>query len=358
MCLCHAAIAATLFAGTTAQAGSMSVRAEGPDWFKVLNLDRSWNIVLEGEIDTGAPARVAEALRQAGSDGADVFISSPGGNLLAGMQIGRLIRQTGGNTHIGTLAADPSNTFGGKPGVKRVPGRCLSACSLAFLGGVYRYATKGSEYGVHRFSSSSGPLESDLDTGQIVAATVAAYIREMEVDPALFDLMVREGKDRILTLSNAELTRLNVINNGRRTPEWSIDVVEGGQYLRGLQQTVYGQGKAVLFCDNGRIHYQSYYRVGEEKAKSLASGGWYHSLLVGNTTLPLPAPGLAIATGDEIATHFSLTQDQAMAIASSPSMGHAMQLSREAPTFLGYRIDIPESASKKVSTFIRNCFRP
>lgn len=191
------AFAATLIISAAAHGANMSVRVEQPDWYKVLSGDKSWNIVLEGVIDSGAPARVAEALRKAGSDGADVFISSPGGNLFAGMQIGRLIRKARANTHIGTLAADPSNSFAGRPGVKHVPGPCFSACALAFLGGVYRFSTKGSQFGVHRFSSSSGPTSGDLDTAQIVAAAVGTYIREMDVDPGLFDLMVQQGKDAI-----------------------------------------------------------------------------------------------------------------------------------------------------------------
>lgn len=339
-----------------AQAGVMSVQADKPDWFKVLNGNASWNIVLDGEIDSGAAARVAEALRSTGSDRADVYINSPGGNLLVGMQIGRLIRQAGASTWIGTLARDTANTFAGKAGVKHVAGHCYSACSLAFLGGVYRYAGKDDEYGVHRFSSGASPTTGDLDAAQVVSAAVGAYIREMDVDPALFDFMVERGKDSIRLLTDAELTRLNVVNNGRQKAEWSIEIVEGGQYLRGVQDTVHGRGKAVLLCQKGRIYYYSFYQAGIERAKSLVSGGWYHSLLVDGKSIALADPARAKASGDEISAEFPLTRDQAMSIASSSSMGHAMQLGRDAPTFVGYQIDIPASASRKVSTFLRNCF--
>jgi len=104
----------------------------------------------------------------------------------------------------------------GRKAVKAKPGYCYSACTLAFLGGVYRYMPQGSEYGVHRFSSRSGPTESDLDTTRVVSAAVTAYIRDMDVDPALFDLMVQKGKDRIRILSDAELVRLDVVNTGRK----------------------------------------------------------------------------------------------------------------------------------------------
>lgn len=92
-------------------------------------------------------------------------------------------------------------------------------------------------------------------------------------------------------------------------------------------------------------------------ANSIASGGWFHSLLVDDKTLPLPEPARISATGSEIYTVFSLTSEQALAIASSSSMGHAMQRARDAPVFVGYQIDIPGASSGKVHTFIRNCLR-
>ncbi len=342
---------------TAVFASSMSVRAEPPVFVKLLNQNTAWNIFLEGEIDSGAPARVAEALKKAGSDGADVYINSPGGNLLAGIQIGQLIRKAGANTRIGSIEPDPSEIITGKLGIKYLPGYCMSACSLAFLGGVYRYANEGSKYGVHRFSSGALPETNDLDVAQVISAAVSAYIREMGVDTALFELMVQKGKDDIRILSATELTQLNVVNNGRQKAEWSIEATNGGQYLRGVQDSVYGKSKAVLPCYDGRMYYYSFYQTGPEKAASIAAGEWVHSLFVNDAVIPLPNPIQANADGDEVAVLFSLTREQAMAIASSSSMGHAMQWARDAPTFVGYRIDIPPLASQKVSTFIRNCFQ-
>jgi len=339
---------------TTAHGQVMSVHAEPPDWYKVLNNDKSWNIILDGVIDREAPARVAEALRKAGSDGADVIINSAGGNLVAGIQIGRVIRQAGANTRIGTLALNTRDPFGGARGVEHRLGNCLSACALAFLGGVYRFANEGSKFGVHRFSSTSAPTTADLDVGQVISAAIVAYIREMDVDPELFDLMVGSGKDEISILSAADLRRLNVINDGRKRPDWTIEVVEGFQYLRGVQDTMYGRGKAVLLCYRRTLDFYSFYLAGI-KSKSLASGNWKHSLLVNGRSMALPAPTKATATNGELFAHFVLSREQAAAIAASSSMGHAMQLGRDAPTFFGYQIDIPSSSATRVSTFIRNC---
>ena len=349
--------AAAFFLTLATCANALTVRAERPDWFKALNQNSAWNITLHGAIDADSPRLVAEALKKAGTDGADIYFDSQGGNLLAGMKIGRMIRQAGANTHIGKLVPDPGNTFAGKAGVKSLPGNCYSACTLAYLGGVYRYTDEKSQFGVHRFSSAKGPADTDLDTAQILSAAISNYIREMDVDPGLFDLMVQEGKDGIRVLNSRELTRLNVVNNGRKRPQWSIEAVDGGMYVRGVQDSIYGQGKVVLYCENHEMLFQSYYQAGPARATSIQSGGWYHSLLVDGDPLPLSDPFHIKASGAEIATMFLLTESQVLAIAAGTSVGHAMQLARDAPTFVGYNVDIPPESTQRVRTYIRNCLR-
>jgi hypothetical protein len=344
-----------LISTSLAYAGVMSIRAERPDLLKVLNGDSSWNVMMSGEIDAGAAARLEGVLRTVGGDGADIYINSPGGSLLAGMQIGRLIRKAGATTRIGTLSLDKEGSLGGKAFVKHVNGFCHSACSLAFLGGLYRYADSGDMYGVHRFSSSSSPSSNDMDAAQVISAAVAAYIREMDVDPALFDYMVERGKDGIRILTTKELTLLNVVNNGRQRPIWSIESIEEGLYLRGVQETVYGRGKAAFLCSKGRVVYLSLYQAGATRAREIASGRWYHSVLVDGKSLPLDQRTTARATGDEISTEIPLSREQTLAIASSASVGHAMQITRDAPSFVGYTINIPSAESVKVSSFLKNC---
>lgn len=211
--------AITLFSAAV-HASTLSIRVEPPAAFKAIRKNPAWNLVLEGEIDPAAPGRVAAALKKAGPGGAEVYINSPGGNLFAGMAIGRLLRRARANTHVGTLVADPSRAalarLAGRPAVKVLPGHCYSACSLAFLGGVRRSVPRGSAYGVHRFFSGPG-RESDVKTSQAAAAAVTAYIRDMGADPRLFDLMLGKASNAIRTLSTQELLRLRVVTSATVT---------------------------------------------------------------------------------------------------------------------------------------------
>ena len=341
----------------SAHAGAMTIRVESPDSFKVLSQIPRVNIFLEGEIDAGAPARLAPVLKRAEETGADVYLDSPGGSLLAGMEIGRMLRRAGANTHVGSAVIQkPDPRYPGAQLMDALPGGCYSSCALAFLGGVYRFMNDGSKYGVHRFSRDARPSPEDLESAQVISAAVGAYIREMGAAPEVFDLMVQAGKDSIRVLTPTELTRLNVINKGRMAPEWSIEAIEGAQYLRGFQDTVHGYGKAVFACSSNGAVLMSFYEAGTKRANEIARGHWEHSLLLGTTMTPLPVPDKISVVGDEIQTQFDLDNIQVTAIASSSSFGHAMQLSREAPVFVGYQIDIPQGkTSQKVGSFLRNC---
>jgi hypothetical protein len=104
-------------------------------------------VYLDGPIDAGAADRLSGAL-----DGLDgkiaVWLNSPGGNLFAGMQMGRTIRRHGAWTYIidhRTLR----------------PGECYSACGLTFLGGVYRFNDNAGRYGVHRASLTGDPASNE-----------------------------------------------------------------------------------------------------------------------------------------------------------------------------------------------------
>lgn len=309
------------------------------------HIDAQTFIYLDGEIDAAAPKRLSQALSTVQPGAIWITLNSPGGNLFAGMELGRIIRKYGASTSIGRRG---SKKFQGQPGV------CYSACSLAYLGGLFRYINKGSVYGVHRVSSAVGPKATDLDVGQILSAAISSYIRDMGADPGLFDLMVKAGADDIYLLSAQEAEYLHVVNNGRMPPEWSIEVVPGGMYLKGVQETVYGVGKAIFNCDQGYLIFHSVYQAGD-KAGLITKGGWVHSLMIDDDILPLPAPFRLENVNGFVNASFTLTAPQLRRVISAKKIGHAMQLSREAPTFVGYQVEIDGKSTKRIRDFIENC---
>jgi len=303
-----------------------------------------WDVFVSGDIDKNSPEKFRKSVENI-HNVVYVHLDSPGGNLISGMEIGRIIRKLGFSTYVNKQI----------PGTdKTQKGECYSACALTFLGGNFRFIDKESIYGVHRFynENSLQPSKDDLDTGQILTTAIANYINEMGVNSSLMNLIVSVGKNEMYVLSNDEIKSLEVTNDGRLKPEWTIESVEGGQYLKGLQYTSYGLGKTIFYCNpNKSISILSVYEFGEEPMKR-----WVHSLIIDDKTYHLnPIGEVKIYSNGFINTNFNLTPELARLIYKSQSFGHAMQMTVDAPTFKGYRVEIPENKRPMIKNFIENC---
>lgn len=305
---------------------------------------KNYTFQLDGPIDAGAASRLRSHLQAIKGGQVTYWLNSPGGSMTAGMELGRIIRQTGIFTNVGRYRGEDSRS---------TPGGCYSSCALAFLGGRYRYLENDSEYGVHRFSRTNTSIH-DLDDAQVISANVAAYIREMDVDPALFDLMTRTSKDQIYVLTKKQLTDLNVINNGRLRSKWSIEAIDNTMYLRGLQETVWGIGKALFVCGRGVI-FNSFAPVSKEQADSMIRGEWVHSLVADSNVMPIAPIGKWRYDGYYLNIQFLLTPSQVQNMMKAKTIGHAIQVNRDAPTFVGYNIEIPTDQSQKINAFLKNC---
>jgi hypothetical protein len=121
---------------------------------------------------------------------------------------------------------------------------------MAFLGGEFRYWTEGSVYGVHRFFWKSHS-ENDAALAQIVSAALIEYIRSMGVDTKIFALASQAGSTEIVTPSHDLLLALNVVNDGRKPSNWTIESLPQALYLKGEQETDNGMNKFMLACPAG-----------------------------------------------------------------------------------------------------------
>jgi len=217
-----------------------------------------WDIFANGVIDMKAASRLSEVIKEnAIPDRSNIILNSPGGNLFAGMELGKVIRMHQLRTYIGVQGDLVKN--GMIRYYKQKPGICVSACALSFLGGPFRYMTSGKQangggqsiYGVHRFYSDNGSLNSDQ--AQIVSAAVLQYIRDMGVNEELFTEMTKAGKDELDILPEKQLEELGVVNNGIGKTEWTIRSVDQGLYLRGARDTVYVTQKLMFFCQRHQL---------------------------------------------------------------------------------------------------------
>jgi hypothetical protein len=116
-----------------------------------------------------------------------VVFESDGGNLIAGLHIGRLIHQKKFSTFV------PANL------------RCASACAIAWLGGVRRFMGAGARIGFHAAFDARSKQESGAAN-----ALVGAFLKEIGLDyPAVF--YITQAPPQSMTwLSMEDAARLGI----------------------------------------------------------------------------------------------------------------------------------------------------
>lgn len=214
--------------------------------FKFL-VGNAWAIYLNGKIDLKAGVRLEEYVEQKDvPNNSFVFLNSPGGSLFGGMELGTVIRKHRFRTDVGIRKDDPSHIFSSDPG------GCYSACTLAFMGGVFRFLQKGSHFGIHRFAFVS-PQSNGMDVAQVASAAVVAYLRSMDIDTDLFTLSTAAGPDEIFEPSLDELKKLNVVTDGFNKPTWSIESNNGILYLKGERDRFTASTSLFFFVHHNHV---------------------------------------------------------------------------------------------------------
>ncbi len=140
-------------------------------------------LALQGRILPGDAARFRAALARSGP--VSLFVlNSPGGAVLDGRDIARMIRARSGSTLVPARAV------------------CASACFLLFAAGREKYAEPGAMIGVHSASvSGGGENTSTLGTTTLMAREAAAY----GVPAAITGRMVTTQPGQMAWLNRAEL---------------------------------------------------------------------------------------------------------------------------------------------------------
>ena len=136
-----------------------------------------------------------------------LFINSRGGNVVASMTFGHIMRELRVAGVIGRFDS------GGQAGP--VVGECLSACVYAMMGAVRRIAPPGSEVALHRMSiveSEGGVWGAQAHVTRSFAdapmvAVLAKYASRMGVNPALVRAAELLPPDTMHVLTRDEMRR-------------------------------------------------------------------------------------------------------------------------------------------------------
>ncbi len=238
-------------------------------------------VYLYGRIDEGAPQRF-QRLVQSGriSPGSDVYLSSREGDIAAGMELGRLIRNGGMATHLGA----PRKTWPGA-GHSRTA-LCIDACAYAFFGGLYRWAPSGSDrLGFTRPVAGS--------------AQARTYLQSMQVDPAALAAAPDPTPGAVAWFGAEPLEKVGAVNNGRLPPTATYDIASPTPSLDLRQVDRKGEHRLTVTCRPGRTEVAAYEKVGAYRARQIAARGARSYLQLDGRTV-LPANEGVSAEGDAL----------------------------------------------------------
>lgn len=159
-------------------------------------------LAAEGSIDPGAAGRLIEELAARGEYVKTVSLNSPGGALDDAMTMGRAIREKG----IATEVADGA--------------LCASSCPLVMAGGVSRRAGDNAAIGIHQFYAAQNnralaPAQAMSDA-QVTTARINRYLKEMEVDPALWLHALDTPPTELYYLTPEELAQFDLVTAGNK----------------------------------------------------------------------------------------------------------------------------------------------
>jgi hypothetical protein len=159
---------------------------------------------ISGEILPGDAQRIGDAVDdnvRSEQRGIIFSFDSPGGNLLEGVKIGRLISN---RPEITTSMVGTTNN----PNAI-----CASACVFAYLGSETREKSSDGRIGLHQFyigNNTMGGAEA-LGAGQQISAIVASYMAERKASAEIFDRMVLTDPGDIDWVSDADLSKMGIV---------------------------------------------------------------------------------------------------------------------------------------------------
>ena len=266
-----------------------------------------------------------------------IWINSPGGNLFAGMQLGRIIRAHGASTHIIN-----SDTL--------LPGECYSACALTFLGGVYRFNDNGARYGVHRASLPVDRATGGSDLGQDLSAANEAICGDgCRRSPAR--AVGEAANDEMYVLFQQEAKDLRVVNDGREPPDWSLRH-SGRHDAARSAATADGRGTVFFSCDEKQTIFGSVYEAAG-KGEPAVVRRWRHVVTIdGDDGVPVSRSGVQQGWRRPSSSSCRPT----WSVSRCPRADRSShEPSSDAPS-IGISVDIDERTALMVRTFLGAAF--
>ncbi len=271
-------------------------------------------VYLFGPIDAGAPARFEKltASRKV-PPGSDIYLNSPGGDLAAGLALGRMFRAGSMVTHLGVPRRGPHVNPGSKVSV------CVNACVYAYVGGLYRWAPAGNDRLGLQASASTGNAPNAAGKSPPASGELAAYLRDMGIQADTFASLASSSEMVWLTLD--QLGALDMVNNGYLPLTASHQLVSGAPKLVLDQLVRGGEHKVELLCRPDGLTITTYDNMGGDHARQVVPRATRSYFEIDHQALQPEPRQRASVFGSAVMSSGSLTLEQLQQLVSAHSFG-------------------------------------
>lgn len=226
-------------------------------------------VYIYGTIDANAPGRF-EAMVRSGKipNGSDIYLNSTGGDINAGIALGRMFRSGSMVTHLGTprpKLRSASSTV--KTAV------CSDACAYAYLGGVYRWAPAGSDRIGFPMHYIADPKPGDANQTAQAPDQVASYLQDMGINAKMLAQSSSSSGNGEVWLNADQMLAAGLANNGRLFLSATYRLESGAPFLELKQTDRNGEHRITMLCKRGNIDLAAYSTIGAMQARQVVSHG-------------------------------------------------------------------------------------
>jgi hypothetical protein len=314
----------------------------------------AWILFLNGEITSDGPAKLEEFLSTNGVPvESEIILNSTGGSLQGGIELGRVIRKYRLRTDVGIQKSTRVPPEVG-------PGVCFGSCSLAFVGGRFRFLGDGSRLSIQPFSSH-GRHEEEVFGSGTATAKVIPYLNEMGINVDFLTLSPDAGSNTNYEPQMQVLERLNVVTGGFGKTTWAIESAPQGSYLKGERDTVYGFNKFMLGCVGGDVLLFVIFdpkNHGEEILNKFNA----NSLVIDGKPQPITPRDRRLLNGvveglptKLLSAVYQLPPEQVEALRLAKTVGVVFQSVYNSPFFFGFWAMPTEGGPENIAGFLKSC---
>lgn len=311
-----------------------------------LQLAKAPQIYIAGTFNDDAVRQIGVLLASGKvSAGSDVYLDSTVGDLAAGIELGRMFRTAGVNTHVGAWRAP------GRRSLPAPPATCLDACAYAYLGGVYRWAPSGRD----RIGLRDDAMPGDATTAQAGPSPKDRqdYLEAMDVRSEWFAHVLTASDDGTVWWNTGEMAAWLVANNGRQALEATYHPSPASPSLV-LSQTVKGrQNRITLQCAPQQVAVTAHYNVGYQQAAHVAKRAMYAYFEIDRHALEKRQGALPQVDGGALVFTRELPFADLAGMLRTLSLGAWIEVSGS-PVPLGFRI-APAVAAARTAPFLADC---